>query len=306
MNEPDHILFLVNPYAGKGKALDIAHYAISVMSQNGVNTTLFVSQEKGDLSNFTSKYNIASFTKVAILGGDGTMHEVLNAVMLNQEWLKLSYLLFPCGTGNAFNYDMDCLTADKAIALLLKGSDTLIDLAEVKTNMGSIWSFNIVGCGLVAHINVLAEKMRWLGSARYTIASLIKIISNPSIKARVTVNGEELDDQFCFLFACNTRYTGKAMKMAPKAILNDGLIDFLIVKKTSRLKLLMLFPKVFSGKHMNSPLLKYVQTDYIKIETEHRETVNIDGEIKGNTSLEILMHSKKIRIRTTKYIFIFF
>lgn len=58
----------------------------------------------------------------------------------------------------------------------------------------------------------------------------------------------------------------------------------------------MLFPKVFSGKHMNSPLLKYVQTDYIKIETEHCETVNIDGEIKGNTSLEILMHSKKIRI----------
>jgi diacylglycerol kinase family enzyme len=78
--------------------------------------------------------------------------------------------------------------------------------------------------------------------------------------------------------------------------LTDGLIDFLIVKKASRLKLLGLFPKVFSGKHMNSPLLQYVQTKHLKIETEKPETVNIDGEIKGNTSLEILMHPRKLKI----------
>lgn len=296
MNSIKHILFIVNPYAGKGKALSVAQYAQKVLNRNGIKNTLFTSQSKGDISQITSKYNSTDFTSVAVLGGDGTMHEVLNAVITDESWLKLSYLLFPCGTGNAFNYDLDCLTSDKAIDLLLNGKVTLIDIAEVKTNAGSIWSFNIVGCGLVAHINVLAEKMRWLGSARYTVASLIKILSNPTIKAKVIANGKEVNAEFCFLFACNTRYTGKAMKMAPMASLTDGKIDFLIVKKSSRLALLGLFPKVFSGKHMDSPLLQYIQTSHLKIETEKPEIVNIDGEIKGNTSLEILMHPRKLKI----------
>ena len=291
-----NILFVVNPFAGKGSALSVAKHAIDVLAKNGIETSLFISQSKGDISTFTSKYNSNEFKSVAILGGDGTMHEVLNAVMENESWLKLSYLLFPCGPGNAFNYDLDCLTTDKAIDLLLNGKETLIDIAEVKTNGTSIWSFNIVGCGLVAHINVLAEKMRWLGAARYTVASLMKILSNPKIKAKVMANGEEINSEFCFLFACNTRYTGKAMKMAPLASLNDGKIDFLIVKKASRLKLLGLFPKVFSGKHMDSSLLQYVQTSHLKIETEKPEIVNIDGEIKGNTSLEILIHPRKLKI----------
>ncbi len=296
MNSIKHILFIVNPYAGKGKALSVAQYAQEVLNRNDIKTTLFTSQSKGDISQITSKYNSTDFTSVAVFGGDGTMHEVLNAVITDESWLKLSYLLFPCGTGNAFNYDLDCLTSDKAIDLLLNGKDTLIDIAEVKTNAVSIWSFNIVGCGLVAHINVLAEKMRWLGSARYTVASLIKILSNPTIKAKLIANGKEVNAEFCFLFACNTRYTGKAMKMAPMASLTDGKIDFLIVKKASRLALLGLFPKVFSGKHMDSPLLQYVQTSHLKIETEKPEIVNIDGEIKGNTSLEILMHPRKLKI----------
>jgi len=86
------------------------------------------------------------------------------------------------------------------------------------------------------------------------------------------------------------------MKMAPLAKLNDGMFDFLIVEKTTRLKLLMLFPKIFSGKHLNSPYLRYVQTNRIKIETQYPEIVNIDGEIKGNTSLEIIVHKQKLKV----------
>jgi diacylglycerol kinase family enzyme len=74
------------------------------------------------------------------------------------------------------------------------------------------------------------------------------------------------------------------------------MIDFLIVEKASRLQLLLLFPKVFSGKHMNSPILKYVQSNQIEIETETPQLVNIDGEMKGNTSLQIIMHHQKLKV----------
>jgi len=84
--------------------------------------------------------------------------------------------------------------------------------------------------------------------------------------------------------------------MAPLAKLNDGMFDFLIEEKTTRLRLLLLFPKIFSGKHLNSPYLRYVQTNQIKIETQYPEIVNIDCEIKGNASLEIIVHKQKLKV----------
>lgn len=296
MNKKEHVLFLVNPFSGNKKAQQNAEIAIKAMEDNGFETSILISKSIGDLSSFTNQFNSNKITKIAILGGDGTMHEVVNAVIKKPEWLAIPLLLFPCGTGNAFNYDQNCLTIKKAIDLLLNGKISSIDLAEIKMNNETIWSFNIIGCGLVADINLLAEKMRWLGAARYNIASLFKILFNQTINASVTINNEIHEGEFCFLLACNTRYTGKAMKMAPKALLNDGLIDLLMVKKTSRFKLISLFPKVFSGKHLSSPILKYVQTNRIIIETKHSNLVNIDGEIKGSTPMEIIMHQKLLKI----------
>ena len=58
----------------------------------------------------------------------------------------------------------------------------------------------------------------------------------------------------------------------------------------------MLIPKLFNGKHVNSPLVKLVQTNHIKIETDSPQLLNIDGEVKGNTSLEILMFHEVLKV----------
>ncbi len=296
MEQNKSILFLINPFSGNGNGLKTAQIAVKEAKNKGYKTIEFVSKYAGHLSEFTQLFSVNEIAKIAVIGGDGSMHEVVNAAANNPIWLQVPYVLFPSGTGNAFTYDLNCLTTTQAINLLLNGTETLIDLAEVKNHQGSIWSFNIIGCGLVADINLSAEKMRLFKSARYNIASLLNIVKNPTIKAKVTVNDQVIDSDFCFLLACNTRYTGKAMKMAPLAKLNDGLVDFLIVEKTSRFKLLNLFPKVFSGKHLEAPILKYIQTNYIKIETQHAGLVNIDGEIKGNTPMEIIIHKQKLKI----------
>ncbi|MCF8429035.1 MAG: diacylglycerol kinase family lipid kinase [Bacteroidia bacterium] len=296
LNQNNTILFLVNPFAGNGNALNAANYAMAIMKQNGYDTALLVSEELGDLSKFTYQFKVENIFKIAVLGGDGTMHEVVNAIMKNQQWINIPIAIFPCGTGNAFNHDIGCLSINKATKLLLYGKPTLLDLCEVITNGSSIWSFNSVGCGMAAHTNKLAEKLRFLGDKRYTIASLIKIITMPTIKAKVTFNNQVYDKEFCLMLACNTRYTGKGMLAAPFAKLNDGLIDFIIIKKASRFRLLMMLPKVFNGNYLNSSLVKLVQTNHIKIETKTPKIINIDGEIKGNTSLEIIMYYQKINV----------
>ncbi|MCX6195776.1 MAG: acylglycerol kinase family protein, partial [Flavobacteriia bacterium] len=87
-SSPNTILFLVNPFAGKGKALLIAKNTTELMQQNGYDTELFEGKNKEDFLNFTTIYEINKIQKIAVFGGDGTMHDIINALMLKPEWLS--------------------------------------------------------------------------------------------------------------------------------------------------------------------------------------------------------------------------
>ena len=86
------------------------------------------------------------------------------------------------------------------------------------------------------------------------------------------------------------------MKMAPLAQLNDGKIDLIIVRKTSRINLLKLFPKLFSGDHIKSPLVEYRQVEKFSISLEETNDLTIDGEIIGTTPLNVQMIPKMVNV----------
>ena len=93
---------------------------------------------------------------VIVLGGDGTMHDVVNALYANNR-LDIPVLLFPAGSGNAFNHDFDSLTYKKAADRLRQFRIMDIDLLEVKYNDQSCISFNMIGWGLVNSISQLVN-----------------------------------------------------------------------------------------------------------------------------------------------------
>ena len=82
----------------------------------------------------------------------------------------------------------------------------------------------------------------------------------------------------------------------PLAQLDDGLIDLLIVRKVGRMKLLRLFPKIFSGKHIGDPAVDYRQVSEFSIKPEDKNTLNIDGEMLGSTPIRVTMMPKEIEV----------
>jgi diacylglycerol kinase (ATP) len=90
-------------------------------------------------------------------------------------------------------------------------------------------------------------------------------------------------------------HTGKGMKMAPKAKLNDGLIDIILFRKASKLRVFKIFTEVFSGNHINDPLVEYYQVSKFKIRTSE-ESLNLDGENKGRTPISVNMLPKSLNI----------
>ena len=87
------------------------------------------------------------------------------------------------------------------------------------------------------------------------------------------------------------------MKIAPRAKIDDGLLDVVIVKKKiSKFKLLKLFPKVFTGEHINDSIIEYYQTKGFNLETRKKMDLNIDGEKIGTTPIQVNMIPKAISI----------
>ncbi len=272
------ILLLTNPHSGTGKSLEAAAYLKSKLSNKGFDLEQFMSQSVGFFAQFLKDFDLNNYQTIIVVGGDGTMHDVVNGLAERPNVPPI--LLFPCGSGNAFNHDIDCLSWDKALTNLERGQTQKIDLFRLDfPTKPSVYAFNVIGWGLVSSINHQAEKLRWLGTARYTLSAVIQILKNPSSSGTVTVDGVVFEGDFCFVLACNTQHTGKAMKMAPLADLSDGLMDILVVKRQPFYKLLQLFPQIFSGSHINSTLLTYLKAKSFSVKADPQMLV-VDGEIQ--------------------------
>ena len=278
------VLCAINPHSGKGRSQSMLAEMQAALPD--FQWVVVESSSPQYFSTHLGGFIDSSISAIAVFGGDGTMHDVVNGLYQSNH-LTTPVLLFPAGTGNAFNHDLECLASSTAIERLKKFELQKIDLLKLSTPEQTMVSFNIIGWGLVAQITALAERLRIFGGARYTIASILKIFSNPTAFATLTYSGNKESAEFSFVLLMNTKHTGKGMMMAPYASLSDGLMDVLIVKKTSLLNLLFLFPSIYSGKHVHSKLLEYKQLSSITIAATDGNPLTIDGEVKGCAPLSV-------------------
>jgi YegS/Rv2252/BmrU family lipid kinase len=290
------ILLFVNPVSGNGKNVENSNFITQELIKENWQITLFISQQKDDFIKYLLNNEISKHTHIGIVGGDGSMHEVINGLGLNDFNLNISILLFPCGSGNALNHDLVCFTIEEALSRLKRNRSEKVDVIKVNAGSETHFAMSIVGFGIVNDINKRAESMRWMGNLRYTLAALVDIFRNPKYEAKVEVDGIKYDGNFCFVLISNTIHTGKAMKMAPLAQISDGLLDVLLVKHLKIWQLLLLFPKIFTGNHISSPLLKHFHAKSVNIYPKTPQVGNLDGEVKGVSPFEVEIMPKAIKI----------
>ena len=287
---------LVNPKGGHKKGLEIYEKVKHIFSSAGTNITVLHTEYAGHAFDFANTLDFVGYDGLCAIGGDGTMYELINGMLKRDDNHKIPIGLITGGTGNSFMYDVDCLDPVDAAKRIVQHKLRPLDIAKVNANGELFYSFNIIGWGLATDAGKLAEKLRFLGGVRYDVASIIEVLKGKDRIATLTLEKEVIKENFIFIIGCNTIHTGKAMKMAPMAQLNDGKIDLIIVRKTSRINLLKLFPKLFSGDHIKSPLVEYRQVESFSISLEETNDLTIDGEIIGTTPLNVQMIPKMVNV----------
>jgi diacylglycerol kinase (ATP) len=235
---------------------------------------------------------------ILIFGGDGTIHRHLTQLVE----LQLPVLVVPCGSGNDFARALTLHSIQGSLAAWRKFSAggrnvRTIDLGLVTSSDSTTHFCCIAGVGLDGEITRRANRLpRWLrargGYALSLPSALFKF--QPQLTKILAADGKQPDifiersyqPTVLAVFANAPTYGG-GMKIAPRAQLDDGLLDVCVVGDVAKLKLLRLFPTVYFGRHLDVPEVKYFQTNHLRIETERPLDVYADGEYVCRTPIEV-------------------
>jgi diacylglycerol kinase (ATP) len=221
------------------------------------------------------------------LGGDGTIHEVVNGIMERPVGCRPPLAVLPAGSGNALMHDLAALDPHEAARRILAGRRRSLDIARISHPGGILHAFNMIGWGLVADIGVRSERLRWLGARRYTVASVVEVLAHSPRRARLELPGEVFEGDIRFVFAGNTRHTGAGMRLTPEARIDDGLLDLIMVRGGTRGALLRLFAGLGRGGHLDSPLVTFRRVPRFHLEAEADGPLNVDGELTASAPFEV-------------------
>jgi len=215
------------------------------------------------------------------VGGDGTIHEVINGLLARGQSPSIPLGFIPAGSANTLHQQVQCADPLEAARRIVAGRTGPLDAVRVTMGAQVVYCVDIIGWGGVADINCTAERLRFLGPSRYPAAALWQILRARRRQAKVVLDDRTIEDEFLFVIACNTKFAGKGLKMAPRAEIGDGKLDVVLVRRASRLQMAGLFAKVFDGSHVAMDCVEYHQVRSLAIDSAGGEPLDIDGEIKG-------------------------
>jgi diacylglycerol kinase (ATP) len=292
---------LVNPYGGVKKGLRILQRVKPIFEKAGFELDIIDSTFAGHIKELAHQLDFEGYSGIIVIGGDGSMHEVINGMLTRHDKKQVPIGLIPGGTGNSFMHDLDMLNPIDAAKAITEGHIRPIDVMEISVNKITRYAFNIVGWGLVTDVGKHAERYRWMGERRYTFTAVLEVLTLKPRPAQLVIGDKKIIDDFSFIIACNTCHTGKGMKIAPKAILDDGKVDLVVIRyNVTRAKLLATLPKLFDGSHIHDPAVEYYQTDKFSLLPKHNETLNIDGELLGSTPIDVMVKKHAIQVYDRK------
>ncbi len=271
------IIYIINPIAGTRTKKDLQQYVSKTTKEKGIPFRIFPSVASGDYSFLESIIREEQITDVVIAGGDGTVSQVVNSLMKED----VNFGIIPCGSGNGLALAAKIpKNVAKALDIIFKGKASAIDGFYVNKH------FACMLCGIGFDAKVAHEFAEQPSRGLKTYASLVSrnFFSMLPYEFTVESNGMEFSTEAFFISIANSNQFGNNFTIAPKAVLSDGLLDIVIVKKSAKpLLLYNLVRQIFAGKlkkvesSLNQPII-YFQTKEIRIRNNNNAPLHIDGD----------------------------
>jgi YegS/Rv2252/BmrU family lipid kinase len=280
---------LVNPASAGGKALDALPAVQESLDALGAphRTVLTRSMEHAQEEAAAAA---AAGETVAAVSGDGLLRPLAAALKHTDSAIGL----IPCGRGNDFARVLGIPSEPAAAArVAVEGAERIIDVASVDgTPFVGIASF-----GFDSDANRIAnDSKRIQGNAVYLYAALRALAAWKPAAFSVTVDGVEHEATGFSVVVGNSQAYGGGMFVLPQAELDDGCLDVLIAKGTSKLTFLRELPRTFRGEHVNSPHAQFLRGAVIEVASDRPFVIYADGDPIGATPATLRVEPRCLRV----------
>lgn len=268
----DRHLLLVNPSAGAGRARGLLPELQRAMRVRGLAYRCVITRsiEHGCEEALAA---VAAGEVVAVVSGDGLIGQVGGALAGGEGTLAV----IPGGRGNDLARVLEIPDQiEGAVRVLSEGKVRRIDVGELNGKR----FLCIASCGFDSDANRIANEARWVkGQPVYLYAALRALVGWKQATFTLTLDGERSELRGYGVAAANSRAYGGGMFAAPNAELDDGLLDVVTLRESSKLRFLTrTLPKVFDGSHVQLPEIGVNRAAELRIEADRPFAVYADGD----------------------------
>lgn len=285
--------FIVNPSAGGHQGSKIKK-TLSVLQQRlaekCVKYVIHMTNTPHHATEITASLIKNGATDVIAVGGDGTLHEVINGF---DNFENVNMGIIPCGTGNDFATALGLpLDPVKALDTVLNGTPKFTDFMQMPTVRG----LNIIGMGVDVDVLKRYRALKKKTKFAYTMCLIKTLLNFEYSDFDAEINGIKTHYRSFIACVANGTMYGGGIPICPVADATDKSLDFVAVKEINKLGLIGAFLKLKKGKVLTLPQAHHEKMKSIKIFTDKPVTVNVDGELYDDIPFEVEIVSDKLKI----------
>jgi diacylglycerol kinase (ATP) len=276
---PRKIIYLINPISGTRKKGTIKDLIVRKTRAEGIEFEILPSKADGSYDNLQKIIRKDGITDVVICGGDGTVNAVVNAL----QGVPVQFGIVPMGSGNGLAFAAKIpKQPGRALEVIFKGRSCDTDAFYINDR----FSCMLCGIGFDAQVAHEFAKQKKRGLQSYLRISTLKFFQSRTYPFELKLDDRIIKTEAYFISIANSNQFGNNVTIAPKASLNDGLLDVVIVKKMNKVILPFSFLLQVTGNnrlrkvadYVDKENIIYVQTDRIRIKNPDNAPLHIDGE----------------------------
>ena len=298
---------VVNPASGSGKGLTDFPLISKLLRDNGIRHESVFTEHKHHAAELTVSAIESGYRHIIVVGGDGTLHEVVNGVFIQKrvDSSEITIAMISTGTGNDWIRMFGIPTRySEAIRAIKEGYTFLQDVAEVSYEESKVrqvrYMANVAGLGFDAAVikRTLTSKAKgYLGKGGYLWCLARSFFSHKATGTKVWVDNELIYNNLLFSIAIGVgKFNGGGIQQLPVAVADDGLLDITMIRPVHWWHVIFRLRRLFNGTIYSIGHVIHAQGKHIRIESSPETHLEIDGELYGHTPVDLQVLHREVRV----------
>jgi YegS/Rv2252/BmrU family lipid kinase len=302
---PKEWLAIVNPVSGANKNQRKSRKIINHLVNQGFNLEVKLTYDRGSAIHIAKESIEDGFRNIIVIGGDGTLNEVVNGIFLQQKvkTTDIKIGMFSLGTGNDFIRTFQIpKDYEAATEILMQGKMRTIDTGMVRYHVDGSphvrYFVNVLGMAFDGAVTESANSTKGaIGKLTYLKSVVATLFKYEPTKMKVEVDDKLVADEVIFCMNVgNCKYSGGGMRMVPDAVPDDGLFDITVLKPLSNYTALTNLYRLFNGSIYKLNEATHIRGKKIKVTSEPKIYAEAEGEYLGDSPFEIEMIPASINL----------